>query len=156
MYSVLKCFDYSLQDEKLKRLVEHHGSEDWKVIASFLPVSVCLWMIVSMIVLICVRLCMRLVYLSFRGLGYVRCGGLDTSICMWIAKGSGSVEVGARFGEFCIIGYSSLAGLVWNRVKGGGYGKVSESTVHLHSHTDVHRHTHTHTYTNAHSGRSIC
>uniref|UniRef100_A0A8C2F8A8 Transcriptional activator Myb n=2 Tax=Cyprinus carpio TaxID=7962 RepID=A0A8C2F8A8_CYPCA len=27
----------SEQDEKLKRLVEHHGSEDWKVIASFLP-----------------------------------------------------------------------------------------------------------------------
>ncbi|XP_016113160.1 transcriptional activator Myb-like isoform X1 [Sinocyclocheilus grahami] len=25
------------EDEKLKRLVEHHGSEDWKVIASFLP-----------------------------------------------------------------------------------------------------------------------
>ncbi|KAG9347666.1 hypothetical protein JZ751_005238 [Albula glossodonta] len=25
------------EDEKLKKLVEHHGSEDWKVIASFLP-----------------------------------------------------------------------------------------------------------------------
>uniref|UniRef100_A0A8C2F820 Transcriptional activator Myb n=1 Tax=Cyprinus carpio TaxID=7962 RepID=A0A8C2F820_CYPCA len=28
---------FFLKDEKLKRLVEHHGSEDWKVIASFLP-----------------------------------------------------------------------------------------------------------------------
>ncbi|XP_067098006.1 transcriptional activator Myb isoform X3 [Osmerus mordax] len=25
------------EDEKLKKLVEHHGSEDWKIIASFLP-----------------------------------------------------------------------------------------------------------------------
>uniref|UniRef100_A0A673MXP5 Transcriptional activator Myb n=1 Tax=Sinocyclocheilus rhinocerous TaxID=307959 RepID=A0A673MXP5_9TELE len=37
MYSMLQCCDFFLQDEKLKRLVEHHGSEDWKVIASFLP-----------------------------------------------------------------------------------------------------------------------
>ncbi len=64
-------------------------------------------------------------------------------ICMWIAKGSGTVEVCARFGGFCIIGYSSLVGLVWNRVKWGGYGRVSEFTVHLHTHTDVQTHTHT-------------
>uniref|UniRef100_A0A8D0CGG8 MYB proto-onco, transcription factor n=1 Tax=Scleropages formosus TaxID=113540 RepID=A0A8D0CGG8_SCLFO len=25
------------EDEKLKKLIEHHGSEDWKLIASFLP-----------------------------------------------------------------------------------------------------------------------
>ncbi len=54
-----------LQDEKLKRLVEHHGSEDWKVIASFLPVSVC----VCVYDCLSVRPCMQLVYLGFRGLG---------------------------------------------------------------------------------------
>lgn len=53
----------------------------------------------------------------------------------------------ARFGGFCIIGYSSLVGLVWNRVKWGGYGKVSESTVHLQAHTDVQTYTHSHTHT---------
>uniref|UniRef100_A0A4W5L5H9 Uncharacterized protein n=1 Tax=Hucho hucho TaxID=62062 RepID=A0A4W5L5H9_9TELE len=26
------------EDEKLKKLLEHHGSVDWKLIASFLPV----------------------------------------------------------------------------------------------------------------------
>uniref|UniRef100_A0A4W4ETW1 Transcriptional activator Myb n=1 Tax=Electrophorus electricus TaxID=8005 RepID=A0A4W4ETW1_ELEEL len=35
--SLVKSLACSPQDEKLKRLVEHHGSEDWKVIASFLP-----------------------------------------------------------------------------------------------------------------------
>lgn len=28
-----------IQDEKLKKLVEQNGTEDWKVIANFLPVS---------------------------------------------------------------------------------------------------------------------
>lgn len=28
-----------IQDEKLKKLVEQNGTEDWKVIASFLPVG---------------------------------------------------------------------------------------------------------------------
>lgn len=28
-----------IQDEKLKKLVEQNGPEDWKVIANFLPVS---------------------------------------------------------------------------------------------------------------------
>lgn len=28
-----------LKDEKLKKLVEQHGTEDWKIIANFLPVS---------------------------------------------------------------------------------------------------------------------
>lgn len=28
-----------IQDEKLKKLVEQNGTEDWKVIANFLPVG---------------------------------------------------------------------------------------------------------------------
>lgn len=30
---------FMIQDEKLKKLVEQNGTEDWKVIANFLPVS---------------------------------------------------------------------------------------------------------------------
>lgn len=35
-----KCtLSFFFQDEKLKKLVEHHGAEDWKVIANLLSVS---------------------------------------------------------------------------------------------------------------------
>lgn len=36
----MKFMSDFLQDEKLKKLVELHGSEDWKVIASLLSVSI--------------------------------------------------------------------------------------------------------------------
>lgn len=38
-----------IQDEKLKKLVEQNGTEDWKVIANFLPVGGC-WFLFPVLV----------------------------------------------------------------------------------------------------------
>lgn len=35
----IRVLFFMIQDEKLKKLVEQNGTEDWKVIANFLPVS---------------------------------------------------------------------------------------------------------------------
>ena len=73
-----------MQDDNLKILTNNFGKSDWKTVASFLPVSTDIGVMLN-------RLCkrftvdfLRFKYFSFTGRGERNCSVCSAGICTWI------------------------------------------------------------------------